>query len=73
LRIFVATSAAVADRSGAAAADVGDVAADVPPPPPLEQLGSPTTLIATSIRLALLHLMVNIEASECQEFVSCLG
>jgi len=68
---LVATSAAVADRSGAAAADVGDVAAGVPPP--LEQLGSPTTLIATSMRLALLHLMVNIEASECQKFVSCSG
>jgi hypothetical protein len=61
LRIFVATSAAVAGRCASAAAEVVEVvdgAADVPPP--LEQLGSATTLIATNIRLALRHLMVNI-------------
>jgi hypothetical protein len=69
----MATSAAVAGWSGAAAADVGaDGAVDVPAPlegvpAPLEQPASPVTPTATRITLAFRHDLVNIATSECQQ------
>jgi hypothetical protein len=71
-RIPVATSAAVAGCSGSAIADVGDGdAADVPPS--LEQPASPATLIATRIRLALRHLLVNIDPPNAQKSGQPIG
>jgi hypothetical protein len=62
----------VAGGFGAAAAEVADVyPVDVPAPP--EQAASPTTLIATSTRLALRHLLVNIGPPNAKSPVSPSG